>query len=122
LFFISFILFPFKSYTFNGSVSPFQVQLLVIIKYWLLSSKKQAEYKKPFLFIFLKLYKHSKFCTFHNLILLSSADTDIIKSLLLIISKQCLIFEISFSWAFFISAIFLFLIKLKEIIDLFFFE
>jgi len=69
--------------------------------------KKHEEYKTPFVLTLLRLRMLSKLVTFHNLRILSSFDIDITKSLLLILSEQCLKFVILELWAFLISDIIL---------------
>lgn len=68
------------------------------------------------------LSKHSKFITLHNFKLLFSPEIDKIRSLLLVLSQQCLKPVIYALWAPLISLTFLLLFRSKHIIDLFSFE
>ena len=92
--FISFILYPFKLNTLIFSELLLFPRLLVIIQILLFSFKKHADNNLPNLLIFVIFYMHCQLFAFHILILLSIIETDIIKSLLFILSKICLKFVI----------------------------
>ena len=64
----------------------------------LLQFNKHAEYIFPFVYIFYKFRMQLQLSIFHNFILLSSVDIDIIKSLLLYI--ECAKFVMYLIWAF----------------------